>query len=728
MLKRESSLQPLAEYKSALKDKGFAKALGGGIVSILALSVLLSLIPKGRFNQRLDYSRDSSVLTGSQLTHLEDYPARKRSTMLRRLAETELSKRSSSLAALDRVRARYLLAVKAIQQGQPESALSYLDSLESEYSLLAPYILTQKVQAYLQLKQPAVAKKIANSIMAQYPDAVVIPKVQALIGGSQDLEWLLSEFPYHPITQEQAQKSLKSDPEQWKALLAVATYNRGEDLNEIRDRLVLDHTINLTPEDWQVIADGYWRSGDRRKAADAYKFSPSSPQNLYRIARGYHRNGNFVAARTAYKKLAREYYDAQETGQGLLYLSRLVTADEAIKYLEVAVANFPEQTPQALLRKADIYEKYDKIAEAKRDRSTALTQYPDSAAVLNYRAGKARQLATAGDYSSAWKWAKEIATTTSPDSDAKAIFWAGKWATEAGDSKGASEAYENVLQLHPQSYWAWRAAVMLGRDVGDFDSLRAIEPPLQLESHYEPLPTGSTTVQELYLLGQYEDAWIQLQAELANPQQLTVDQQFVEGLLLVHQGKIRPGIQNIWNLAQRESPLEQKQWQKLRQKESYWYGLFPFPYYETITANARQESLNPLLSISVMRKESTFDPTIDSHVGAVGLMQIIPRTAQWIAQSEQIPQYDLTKPEDNIRMGTWYLAHNHQRYENNSLYAIASYNAGTGNVNRWVENFSQDPDRFVEQIPFPETKDYVEGVFGNYWNYLRLYSKDSKEK
>ena len=725
MLKRESLSQPLLASKIALQQPSFVKALGGGVISILVLSGLLLLIPRSRVSENLDSKTAQSLLINSQLADLSEHNPRKQTSLLQKLATTELSSRLDRIQSLDRSRSRYLLAVKAIQQQKPQQALGYLESLVTEYPILAPYILQQKVQAYLQLNQPDQAEAIAKKLLVDYPNEVVIPQVYSLLGRSdaQDSDYLISKFPYHPVSQKIAQKTLKDNPQKSQALLAIATYERNgtTDMNQVRDRLITEYPEVLTADDWQVIADGYWNSGDRRKAADSYKFALSSPQNLYRIARGYHRNGNFASARKAYQKLYKEYHDAPTTGKGLLYLARLSAADEAIKYLEIVVAKFPKHTAEALLQKAKIYERFDKPSKARIDRELALSKYPDSAAVLEYRWQKAYQLASSGDYGSAWRWAEAIAKSKSQASDPKAIFWAGKWAQDAGNHQGANQAFHNVLELHPQSYWAWRAAVKLGHDVGDFDSLRNLQPPLKLESHYEPLPFGSPILQELYLLGQYQDAWIRLQEEITNPQQLTVAQQFTEGLLLVKQGRIRPGIQNIWNLAQRESPLEQAQWRSLRQQESYWYGLFPFPYFETIMADARQQAINPLLTVSVMRKESTFDPKVDSHVGAVGLMQIIPRTADWIARQEQINGYDLTRPTDNIQMGTWYLAHNHQRYQDNSLYAIASYNAGTGNVNHWVRNFSQDPDRFVEQIPFKETKDYVEGVFGNYWNYLRLY-------
>jgi soluble lytic murein transglycosylase len=79
--------------------------------------------------------------------------------------------------------------------------------------------------------------------------------------------------------------------------------------------------------------------------------------------------------------------------------------------------------------------------------------------------------------------------------------------------------------------------------------------------------------------------------------------------------------------------------------------------------------------------------------------------------------------EQNLEFGTWYLDYTHREYGNNSMLAVASYNAGPGKVREWVSNFGfSDPDEFAERIPYDETKGYVKHVLGNYWNYLRLYS------
>jgi soluble lytic murein transglycosylase len=85
---------------------------------------------------------------------------------------------------------------------------------------------------------------------------------------------------------------------------------------------------------------------------------------------------------------------------------------------------------------------------------------------------------------------------------------------------------------------------------------------------------------------------------------------------------------------------------------------------------------------------------------------------------------DLTVPEENIRLGTLYLRYTHQKWNGSTLLAIASYNAGPGNVARWVRQISlEDPETFVERIPYRETRFYVVNVYENYWNYLRLYGR-----
>ena len=668
---------------------------------------------------------DSSIVAWRSLT---DSTATSR---LKQLAAMEAS-RLSPEQHHDAYRARYLLATKSIEQQQGKQALTYLKGLADDYSLLRPQILFKTAQAYEQSKQPQAARRILTELIKTYPQHPLTANALVLLEENKELResQLIEQFPYHPITQKIARQRLRQNPNRFELLMLLAKYSRESNLDPIRDRLVLEYPARLTSEDWETIADGYWRSEEHRKAADAYTFASPTPRNLYRAARGFDRNGNTATAQRAYQRLIEEYHDAWETGQALIHLASISSGDEAVVYLEKAIAKFPQAAPQAYRSKAIVHERFDKNRAANDSRQKLLTQYGDSAAAAQYRWQTAQKLAASGQLEDAIESMQPVVESRKEfDFAAKAIYWTGKWATENNDADAAKTAFTQVIRQYPQTYWAWRSAVMLGWDVGDFDRLRKRSPTLDIAKTYDSLPFGSPALQELYLLGQNWDAWLLLQSEIAQPQQLSVDEQFTEGVLKLELGHYSEGMQQIWDLTKRESPQEVRQWQTLRQNKTYWHSLFPFPYQKKILQYARQEQINPLLVISIMRKESTFDPDINSVVGAIGLMQIVPPTAQWVAEQIELTDYSLTEPEDNIRIGSWYLSHNHNRYDNNSLLAVASYNAGTGNVNAWLNRYDiNNRDRFVEQIPFPETKDYVEGVFGNYWNYLRLYNPEIRQK
>jgi soluble lytic murein transglycosylase len=241
-------------------------------------------------------------------------------------------------------------------------------------------------------------------------------------------------------------------------------------------------------------------------------------------------------------------------------------------------------------------------------------------------------------------------------------------------------------------------------------------------------PAGSEAFQELFRLGQDFDAWNTIQMELAGKTTLTINEEFTAGLLKITQGHYLKGINTIWGLSQRDEPGDRQAWLELRQRPDYWYALFPFPYADEIQKHSANNELNPLLVVALMRQESRFEKEIKSPVGATGLMQVMPGTADWIAAQINDSEYAMNNPEDNIQFGTWYLRYTHSEYDDNSMLAVASYNAGPGNVAKWVRKYGlSDPDLFVEDIPFKETKGYVESVFANYWNYQRLYNPALQE-
>lgn len=143
--------------------------------------------------------------------------------------------------------------------------------------------------------------------------------------------------------------------------------------------------------------------------------------------------------------------------------------------------------------------------------------------------------------------------------------------------------------------------------------------------------------------------------------------------------------------------------------------LYPYPYRGLIEAHARRHGLDPLLVAAVVREESGFNPQATSPVGAIGLMQLMPKTAHWLANRQDWPIQDLHDPETNIRLGTAYLRYLLDRTGKLDR-ALAAYNGGEGNVARWG----------ADEIRFPETKAFVERSLRSYSRYTALYGREDR--
>ena len=141
---------------------------------------------------------------------------------------------------------------------------------------------------------------------------------------------------------------------------------------------------------------------------------------------------------------------------------------------------------------------------------------------------------------------------------------------------------------------------------------------------------------------------------------------------------------------------------------------FPMPYKQQVLAHAEARELDPSLIYGVMRRESLFDPLARSSVGALGLMQLMPSTARRVASSlgmKRPRKSDILRVENNIRLGTHYLKTVMNRFDNNVALAAAAYNAGPGNVKRWLpRDNTMSADLWVETVPFKETRNYVQAV------------------
>lgn len=145
------------------------------------------------------------------------------------------------------------------------------------------------------------------------------------------------------------------------------------------------------------------------------------------------------------------------------------------------------------------------------------------------------------------------------------------------------------------------------------------------------------------------------------------------------------------------------------------------PFREPIVRHARQQALPEAWVFGLIRQESRFLPAVTSAVGAGGLMQVMPATAAWIDRQIGQPHQPsrLRDPDENLRLGTWYLRYVHDRF-GHPVYATAAYNAGPGRILQWRPDQPMDALQFIESIPFQETRDYVKKVMANTVHYSRL--------
>ncbi len=645
---------------------------------------------------------------------------------------SQLQSLAQSRKSADMLRARYLLAVDYLAEGQPKAALAQLEGLERDYTLLAPQILWYQAKAHELLGDRPKAQQLHQAIVKNYPGNPLI--VEALLQLNQiDPAYgdqAIAKFPAQPRTRELINQRLAAKPKDMQLLLLLATYYPdSKQTNEIRDRLVKEHSEHLSLEHWEMLANSYWEAGQYNQAADAYAKLPRTPLHLYCYARGKQLANRNPEAKSGYLELVSAFPDAQESAIAMRRLSGLTSAQIALSYLDIVINKFPQEAPAALATKVDILEEQQDSAAATKARQILLSKYPKSQVAAGVQWRTAQRLALRGNTVEAWAIAQAI-TQNNPDSEyaPEAAFWIGKWAKQMGRNQEAETSFRYVIKNYPESYYAWRSAVFLGWDVGDFTNIWQRQPALQLPKTRAVLPAGSPLVKELYRLGEYQLAWQVWRSQLKDPNKLSVAEQFTDGLLRQGIGDNLNGINQIWTLSSRENE-EKKQWQQLRQQPMYWHGLFPFPFKEEIFKNSQALQLNPLLVMSLIRQESRFETQIVSSAGAIGLMQVMPETGKSVANSLKMAEFDLKNYQDNIRIGTWYLDANHRTYEGHTMLAVASYNAGAGNVASWLDRFGlEDVDTFVERIPFRETKDYVKSVMGNYWNYLRLYNPDLATK
>ncbi|CAM3853560.1 lytic transglycosylase domain-containing protein [Alicyclobacillus pomorum] len=171
---------------------------------------------------------------------------------------------------------------------------------------------------------------------------------------------------------------------------------------------------------------------------------------------------------------------------------------------------------------------------------------------------------------------------------------------------------------------------------------------------------------------------------------------------------------------------------------TFWRWMYPISYQNTIQSSASSAHVDPLLVASVIHVESKYKTQDVSHAGAIGLMQLMPDTAQWIAgkmsttgtylgYNASSQNSDLAQPNLNIQLGCWYIRYLTDQFHGNQVAAIAAYNAGPKRVKEWLRDGTWNGElQTINSIPVGETRHFVDRVFYNYNLYKRIYGLDAQ--
>lgn len=622
--------------------------------------------------------------------------------------------------------------------GQVDAALaSYERAIQAGRSLIPQLILQERVaQNYISTGQIDAAIIIYNDILtvarnAGYRASIELYAAQAYLAAGRTEEAL-----------NRAQTILQNYPETVSAYEALT---------------ILDaQAVEISSYQRGIV---YYTYGDYPAAIDAFNDYTSNfvldaiPARLYLLlGRAYRELGNWEAARIAFQTLLNQYPADPLIGTALLERGRtyflegnIPTAIET--YLAVAdtYPNLSSTAAEALWRAGFLYgTRLNDNDTARQTFIQLATDYPNSDWALSGLQIAASSAVANGQIDIAENLYNRLAAMASGEEQAQAYYWAGRFAQQRGDQETANTAFSQAQTAAPDSFFAQRANdILIGREAfAPPASIRFTFDDLAEQQQAEAWLRGTFAIQqttalsplsaslqqdprmirgrELWAVAAHQEAQQEFDAILdearANDDVLTSYQMahFLRDL-----GDYRSSIVAAADVivASGQATLAVPPYlARMR---------YPAFYNDLIQQQADQYGFDPLLMLSLMRQESLFDANATSVANALGLAQVIPSTAQYIATElnwQNFEDRDLYRPYIGIAFGAFYLDEQLGIFDNNVAAALAAYNAGPGYTLDWYRLSGGDVDAFVSTITFDETERYVKRIYSHYTIYRQLYS------
>ncbi len=482
-------------------------------------------------------------------------------------------------------------------------------------------------------------------------------------------------------------------------------------------------TIQLSPADYGVLAKAYYNFGNWSSALKAWDRADSSKNLFQRSIALMHVNRHDDARATLISAIKNDPTSRSYAAAGTL-LSNPLTREQASDMWKACLAAGPVQADAALWNVALRANGADGIPYYRE----IIKKFPTSEFAAESSWWLFWHDAKSGDkkrYPAAIQLGTQAARQYPETRQAaRLLFWIGKLQERLGQKGMAINAYTAAFERFPSNYYGYRARHRLaalkagGHDAGwstkttrqhPQPNWRWPEPELPAPKAGAEAPFDPTFM-ALFRLNQWDECLEVLPSTA--PRSL-------KSALFAKQGLNMDAIGAASKLADGKPA-----------KNDIWQESYPLEFGQYVSENASLRGVDPLLVHALIREESRYKPSAVSRSHALGLMQLLVGTAYGSAKKVGISlsgESDITRPEVNIKLGTYYLSYAIQRFGGNAMLGVASYNGGPGAVSGWMRRHSSsgsgDFDLFVENIPYRETRDYVRKVFGSYWNYQALYGK-----
>jgi soluble lytic murein transglycosylase len=483
----------------------------------------------------------------------------------------------------------------------------------------------------------------------------------------------------------------------------------------------------------------------------------------YYIGRAYHLSGSYHLAINEYDTLIAAYPDNPMVADFWLEKARSQGTqghtDDAIETLLAFVEMYHdhELAPEALWRAAQLHEHQVAWAEAVVVYQRLQRDYPASgrAAEALFRAGLSHfRLA---DYQAAIEdWLILTVEYAASDRLPAAWYWLGKVYSALGDDVQATKSLQSVARsvLSSPDYYALRADHRLKTLQASTDADSSIQswPSTQPNILLDFDETAAQAEADAWLL-----TWADLSEEMDDlgtlPEVLVQDPHYQRGVEYLALGLDSEALAEFkaMRLAHKDDPLIMYGLALVTRElgvyqtsircalrvvqlspvgdisDAPWliqHLAYPIYFGDLVLSEAAAQNLDPLLVFALIRQESLFNSTVRSYAAAVGLMQIIPSTGEWIAFRlgwEGFTPDHLTRPYLNVHFGTWFLAQALDAFQGDVFAALAGYNAGLAAPGRWMEVADGDPDLFVETIDYSQTVNYIRLIYKHQALYRLIY-------